>query len=86
MYYTLLLISLQTFSEGRSKCFEQEMRIYSIAGFEHSNVLKYIDSLERERKIVFEYHSRGSLFDFLSHSTVNLVELYQMTRSLCLGQ
>jgi len=68
-----------------------ECNIYNTNGFRHENILGFIaaDNIDRgtytELWIITEFHSNGSLFDFLNLNTISINELLKMSISIVNG-
>jgi TGF-beta receptor type-1 len=73
-------VAVKTFSSADEQSWVNECEIYSTTGFRHESILGFIaaDNIDRgvhtELWIVTEFHSNGSLFDYL---TVNKIQPQQ---------
>lgn len=84
-------VALKIYRPKHERFWLAELKVYNTAQLMHSNILQFIaggsctldgqDSLY----LVTEYHSNGSLLDFLSHSTVSLTTMLHMGASFASG-
>jgi activin receptor type-2A len=69
----------------------QEKNIYETPNLEHANILKFIDSEQRDYKgtctywLKFDYHPLGSLYDYLQEHNISLIELTLLAKSAACG-
>lgn len=65
-----------------------EQEIYKLPLMNHANILRFIaaekrgDNIRTEFWLITEYHTRGSLHDFLKHNTVTWEQLCRITYTL----
>ena len=84
-------VAVKTFNSADEKSWQNECNIYNTNGFRHENILGFIaaDNIDRgtytELWIITEFHSNGSLFDFLNLNTISINELLKMSISIVNG-
>ena len=84
-------VAVKTFNSADEKSWQNECNIYNTTGFRHENILGFIasDNIDRgtytELWIITEFHSNGSLFDFLNSNTLTQYECLKMAISIVNG-
>jgi TGF-beta receptor type-1 len=84
-------VAVKTFNSADEKSWQNECNIYNTNGFRHENILGFIasDNIDRgtytELWIITEFHSNGSLFDYLNQNTLTIYECLKMAISIVNG-
>lgn len=84
-------VAVKTFNSADEKSWENECNIYNTSGFRHENILGFIaaDNIDRgtytELWLIFEFHEKGSLYDYLLVNTLTPQQAFKMAYSIVNG-
>ncbi|XP_057303824.1 TGF-beta receptor type-1-like [Hydractinia symbiolongicarpus] len=84
-------VAVKVFSSTEESSWSREVKIYHTPMLRHENVLGFIaaDSKDTgtvtQQWIITDYHSNGSLFDFLQDNTLDITMLHKMLLSIVNG-
>jgi len=84
-------VAVKTFNSADEKSWENECNIYNTSGFRHENILGFIaaDNIDRgtytELWLIFEFHEKGSLYDYLLVNTLTTQQAFKMAYSIVNG-
>ncbi|CAI2351318.1 unnamed protein product [Caenorhabditis sp. 36 PRJEB53466] len=90
-YYQYEPVAVKVFKANDENAFMKEVEIFETNMLRHPNVLRYIGNdridggLTTELWLVTEYHSNGSLHDFLEANTLSLQTWFTLIRSTASG-
>ncbi|KAK6747960.1 hypothetical protein RB195_000894 [Necator americanus] len=85
------MVAVKIFSSRDEGSWSHEVETFQTHMLRHPNILQFYASDSKDTGtimqlwLITEYHSHGSLFDYLSNTTVNVVTLVQMIRSISNG-
>ncbi|VDP08015.1 unnamed protein product [Heligmosomoides polygyrus] len=85
------LVAVKIFSSRDEGSWSREVETFQIHMLHHPNILQFYASDRKDTGtamqlwLITEYHSHGSLYDYLSTSTVSLMTLVQMIRGISNG-
>ncbi|VDM63309.1 unnamed protein product [Angiostrongylus costaricensis] len=85
------LVAVKIFSSRDEGSWLHEVETFQTHMLHHPNILQFYASDNKDTGttmqlwLITEYHRNGSLFDYLSHSTVNVVTLIKMVRGISNG-
>ncbi|RCN53439.1 kinase domain protein [Ancylostoma caninum] len=85
------MVAVKIFSSRDEGSWSHEVETFQTHMLRHPNILQFYASDSKDTGttmqlwLITEYHSHGSLFDYLSNSTVNVVTLVQMVRGISNG-
>ncbi|WKY04498.1 hypothetical protein Q1695_005476 [Nippostrongylus brasiliensis] len=85
------LVAVKIFSSRDEGSWTHEVETFQIHMLHHPNILQFYASDRKDTGtamqlwLITEYHSHGSLFDYLSVNTVSLITLVQMIRGISNG-
>ncbi|KAL5488519.1 hypothetical protein EMCRGX_G017464 [Ephydatia muelleri] len=84
-------VAVKKFASRDEQSWVRETEIYSIVLLRHENILGYIasdmvsNSGVTELWLITQYHSNGSLYDYLSYNTIDCACMVQLMLSICNG-
>ncbi|KAJ1350212.1 hypothetical protein KIN20_005950 [Parelaphostrongylus tenuis] len=85
------LVAVKIFSSRDEGSWLHEVETFQTHMLHHPNILQFYASDNKDTGttmqlwLITEYHRNGSLFDYLSNSTINVVTLVQMVRGIANG-
>ncbi|XP_055949398.1 TGF-beta receptor type-1-like isoform X2 [Argiope bruennichi] len=83
--------AVKIFSTRDDKSWEREVEVYETVMLRHENILGFIAADRKDNGtwtqlwLVTDYHPNGSLFDYLSKTTVDVATMYTMALSIANG-
>ncbi|CAG7729158.1 unnamed protein product [Allacma fusca] len=84
-------VAVKIFSSREERSWFREAEIYQTVMLRHENILGFVAADNKDNGtwtqlwLVTDYHEKGSLFDFLSRSTVDAVQMVRMAFSIATG-
>ncbi|KAK6039256.1 hypothetical protein COOONC_23239 [Cooperia oncophora] len=85
------LVAVKIFSSRDEGAWSHEVETFQIHMLHHPNILQFYASDRKDTGsvmqlwLITEYHSHGSLYDYLSNSTISLMTLVRMIRGIANG-
>ncbi|XP_015926481.1 TGF-beta receptor type-1 isoform X2 [Parasteatoda tepidariorum] len=84
-------VAVKVFSSRDEKSWFREVQIYQTVMLRHENILGFIAADNKDNGtwtqlwLITEYHPNGSLFDYLSHNSIDSATMYKMALSVANG-
>ncbi|EDV26859.1 uncharacterized protein TRIADDRAFT_22033 [Trichoplax adhaerens] len=84
-------VAVKIFTSKEEASWSREVRIYQTVMLQHENILRFIAADNKdagtctELWLITEYHENGSLFNYLSDTTLNQEALFKIAYSICCG-